>query len=275
MKYAVSVSLGGSGRDQRVETNLLGHPIVLERIGADGDQARARQLFLDLDDQADAFGVGGADLGVQVADQYYPLNSIQKLVEGLRTPTVDGGVVRRVLERNMVQRLHDLLPMDIQPRRVFVCAGVARYDLAESFEQAGYEAIYGDLGFGLGVPIPMRSLKTLRIMARLLMPIMRRLPFEWLYPTGEGQDEIKPRFEKWYNWATVIADDFHYIKQHMPDVSTARSSSPTPPPSRTSSCWPTAVWPMSAPRPLGWKGAPLAPTCSRLRSPRLQARGVR
>ena len=214
---AVSISLGGSQRDQRTETTLLGTPVLLERIGVDGDLDAARRKFLELDDQVDAFGVGGADLGVHVANRYYPLHSVSKLVAGLKTPAVDGGVVRRVVEGAIVPRLEQMLPVPIQPKRVFFCAGVGRYDMALSFQRAGYSAIYGDLGFGLGLPVAMRSLATVRRVARLLMPIMGRLPFSWIYPTGPDQDEIVPKFGDWYNWATVIADDFHYIKQHMPE----------------------------------------------------------
>jgi hypothetical protein len=49
------------------------------------------------------------------------------------------------------------------------------------------------------------------------MPIAGRLPFEWVYPTGEKQEEQKPKWGKYYEWATVIAGDCHYIKRCMPD----------------------------------------------------------
>jgi hypothetical protein len=38
-----------------------------------------------------------------------------------------------------------------------------------------------------------------------------------LYPLGDKQDEIIPKFTKWYQWADVIAGDCHFIKRHMPD----------------------------------------------------------
>ncbi|GIV77669.1 MAG: hypothetical protein KatS3mg050_2063 [Litorilinea sp.] len=217
MKRAVSISLGSRRRDHAIETTLLGVPIRLERVGCDGNLRLARERFLALDGQVDAFGVGGADLQLQVEDRVYPLYAVQKLVAGLRTPAVDGGGIRRVVERQLVPRLEAQLPVPIQPRRVLIGTAVARYDLACSFEAAGYEAIYGDFGFGLGLPIPIRSLATVRRLARLLMPIMGRLPFHWLYPTGDKQDEIVPRFQAWYRWATVIADDFHYLKKHLPE----------------------------------------------------------
>jgi hypothetical protein len=43
------------------------------------------------------------------------------------------------------------------------------------------------------------------------------LPFEWVYPTGEKQEERIPKWEQHYHWATVIAGDCHYVKRHMPD----------------------------------------------------------
>ena len=61
--HVVSVSLGSSRRNHRTETTLLGHPITLERIGTDGDQKKARQLYLEMDGKVDAFGAGVQVLG--------------------------------------------------------------------------------------------------------------------------------------------------------------------------------------------------------------------
>jgi hypothetical protein len=217
MKRVVSISLGSSRRNATVETKLLDTPIRLERIGTDGDLAAARRCYLELDGQVDAFGVGGADLAITVAGRAYPLRAVDHLVTGLRTPAVDGGGFRRVVERNLPTELDALLPSPIAERRVLICAAVARYDLAEGFAAAGYQALYGDLGFGLGLPIPIHRLPTLVRLARLLLPLMVRLPFHWLYPTGGDQELIQPRFGRWYAWASVIADDFHYLKKHLPD----------------------------------------------------------
>ena len=70
MKRAVSISLGSSKRDKRVQLELLGELVVIERIGTDGDMERAAQLYRELDGQVDAFGVGGADLGLLVDDKW-------------------------------------------------------------------------------------------------------------------------------------------------------------------------------------------------------------
>jgi hypothetical protein len=216
MKRVVSISLGSSSRDHCVETTLLGQRIRLERIGTNGDQKRARRHYLELDGKVDAFGVGGADLGITVNGHYYPLHSITGLVKDLKSPAVDGGGLRELLEGRIAQRMDQLLPVPPHPRRVFVCTGVARYDMSRSFVDAGYEVLFGDIGFNLGLPIPMRSIRMLERVGRILIPIMSYLPFEMLYPTGEKQSEIVPKFAGWYQWAGVIADDFHYIKKHLP-----------------------------------------------------------
>ena len=49
MKRAVSISLGSSKRDKAVEVELLGERVRIERIGTDGDMAKAQRMFAELD----------------------------------------------------------------------------------------------------------------------------------------------------------------------------------------------------------------------------------
>ena len=215
MKRVVSISLGSSRRNKRVETELRGTRIVLERIGADGDQERMRQLFLEYEPQVDVFGFGGTDLGLDVNDRHYPLHSVRNIVAGIQKPVVDGGGIRAVVERQTAKRLQPLLPP--HAKRVLFCVAVGRYAMARGFIDMGYTPLFGDLAFGLGIPVFLRSLSALHLLARILLPVMARLPFELIYPTGEKQNLIVPKFGRQYDWASVIADDFHYVKQHLPD----------------------------------------------------------
>jgi hypothetical protein len=218
MKRAVSISLGSCTRDKKVTCTLLGEEVTIERIGTDGDEEKATQMYNEMDGEVDALGVGGIDLGLTVADRYYPLYDAQKLVAGVRqTPVVDGGGLKLTLERGIAQFIEREIGDEIQPKRVLITAGVDRYGSAVSFDEAGYEIIFGDLGFALGIPIPIRTLRGLRTLACILMPIVGRLPLAFLYPTGEKQEEIVPKFGKWYDWATVVSGDCLYIKRHMPD----------------------------------------------------------
>lgn len=218
MKRAVSVSIGSATRDKRVDTELLGEAIRLERIGSDGDMALAAQLFRQLDGAVDCLGVGGTDLGLQVGSRWYPLHSVRRLVKDVQhTPVVDGGGLKSTLEGTLASFLDQHLVAPIQPRSALITSGVDRWGMAVSFAQAGYRCVFGDLMFALGLPIPIRSTGGLQRLARLLVPLVSRLPFSWLYPTGEAQERREPRWQPYYHWATVIAGDCHYIKRHMPE----------------------------------------------------------
>ena len=220
MKRAVSVSIGSSKRDKAVEVNLLGEKISIERIGTDGDMEAAAQKYKELDGTVDAFGVGGADLGALVDGKWFPLYSVQPMVRFVKkTPLVDGGGLKNTLENKASAFLDEKIGdyINSHGRKVLVTLGMDRWGLSKSFVEAGYETVFGDFMFGLDLPIAIRKLSQLKTLGNLLMPIVGRLPFKWIYPTGEKQEKRTPKWGKYYAWATVIAGDCHYIKRFMPD----------------------------------------------------------
>ena len=76
--------------------------------------------------------------------------------------------------------------------------------------------VYGDFIFALGIPLPLTSLRALRFAARMLLPVLSRLPFELLYPTGKKQESIDSRFSGYYEEADLIAGDFILINKYLP-----------------------------------------------------------
>ncbi len=217
MKRAVSISLGSSKRDKRVQLELLGEPVVIERIGTDGDMERAAQLYRELDGQVDAFGVGGADLGLLVDTKWYALHSVKPMVRFIhKTPVVDGTGLKSTLEHGAAEFLEQAAGAQVQPKRALFTAGSDRWGMSVGFLEQGYDCVFGDLMFALDVPIPLRSAQAVKRMAAVLMPLVSRLPFSMIYPTGDKQEAFVPKHERWYKWATVLAGDCHFIKRHMP-----------------------------------------------------------
>jgi hypothetical protein len=225
MKRAVSISIGSSKRNKAVEVSLLGEKVSIERIGTDGDMEAAALKFKELDGKVDAFGVGGADLGAIIDGKWYTLHSVTPMVRFVKkTPVVDGGGLKNTLENKAPEFLDAKIGdyIHARGRKVLVTLGADRWGLARAFADSGYETVYGDLMFGLDIPIAIHSLKQLKSFAKVLMPIASRLPFEWIYPTGEKQEKRTPKWETYYAWATVIAGDCHYIKRFMPDDLTGK-----------------------------------------------------
>jgi hypothetical protein len=156
-----------------------------------------------------------------VDDKWYRLYSVEKMVRFIKeTPVVDGTGLKNTLERKAAPFVEAKLGDYIQKnggKKAFVMTGVDRWGLAHGFVEAGYECTFGDFMFSLGMNIPLHTEKQIKSLAGILMPIAGRLPFEWVYPTGEKQEERKPKYPKWFEWATVVAGDCLYIKRYMPD----------------------------------------------------------
>jgi len=133
MKRAVSISIGSSKRDKAVEIELLGEMVRIERIGADGDMERAAQLYKELDGTVDAFGVGGADLGLQVDQRWYPLYSVRKMVRFIKkTPVVDGAGLKNILEGRLGSFIEERIGDYVQPKHALVNSGADRWGMAIS-----------------------------------------------------------------------------------------------------------------------------------------------
>jgi hypothetical protein len=107
--------------------------------------------------------------------------------------------------------------LDTIGRKALVMTAVDRYGMLRSFVDSGYKCIFGDVMFSLGVGLPLHKESEVKLLAQLLIPIIGRLPFKWVYPIGESQHERKPKYASAFDWASVIAGDCHYITRYMPD----------------------------------------------------------
>lgn len=218
-KHVVSVSIGSSKRNSRAEIYVesLGETFVLERIGTDGSWEKAIELVRELDGKVDAFGLGGADLHVYAGSRRYTFRDAQRMADAARkTPMLDGSGLKHTLERHAVQLLEKEIGWN--DKKVLIPSAVDRFGLAEALDKAGARVLYGDLIFGLGLPIPLYRLSLLQKIAYLLLPIITQLPFQWLYPTGEKQEkQVKDWRQRYFDWADVIAGDWHFIRRFMPE----------------------------------------------------------
>ncbi len=218
MKHVLSVSLGSSARDKTAEIELLGERFLLERRGTDGSLERFERFMTENDGVVDCLRVGGTNLGLHCAGRYYAFREIRRLTRNVKsTPLVDGAGLKDTLEREALHVLADRGLLDFASAKVLLTCGIDRFGMAETLDEICPNVVYGDLMFNLGLPVALHSLRALQTAGRILLPLMVRLPFKWLYPTGEKQDEIVPKYERWYRWADVIAGDYLFIRRHMPD----------------------------------------------------------
>lgn len=224
MKRVTSVSLGTSKRNKTHELEILGEPFRIERLGTDGDLGAFARMFSELDGKVDALGVGGADIYVVVGTKRYAFRQIQHLVSGAKTtPVVDGSGLKHTLERETIHRLQREGTVDFTQERVLLVSAVDRFGMAQALIDVGAKTTYGDLLFGLGLPIPIRSYGTVKLIGAITLPIITRLPFKWFYPTGEKQESRTPKFPKVFADATFICGDWHFIRRYAPDDLTGKT----------------------------------------------------
>ncbi len=217
MKQVVSISLGSSKRNHAAELELLGQSFSIQRIGADGDMEKMIKFIRENDGKVDAFGLGGMDLYIQAVDRRYTLRDAKKVANAAKkSPIVDGSGLKNTLERRVVDYLVRETDIFSVKRKVLVVCAMDRFGLAQSLENAGCDMRYGDLIFVLNLPVSLKSLGSLALIARLAVPIIRLLPFTMIYPTGEKQESSKPRYPQYFREADIIAGDFHFIKRYMP-----------------------------------------------------------
>lgn len=218
MKHVVSVSLGTSKRDKRSEVEILGEKFLLERIGVDGDLRRYAQMFKDLDGKVDALGVGGADVNVVIEDRKYTFRQIAKLIAGAtQTPVVDGGGLKHTLERETIRTLQRERTVDFKKETTLLVSAVDRFGMAQALVEQGGRVIFGDLLFGIGLNMPVYRYEDVKRIGAIALPMITRLPFKWVYPTGDKQLERTPKFPKVFEQATLVCGDWHYIRRYAPD----------------------------------------------------------
>ncbi|NLO82666.1 MAG: quinate 5-dehydrogenase [Clostridiales bacterium] len=219
MKRIVSVSIGASSRNHRVTVNICGQDFMIERIGTDGDIKKAINLIRELDGKVDVFGMGGIDLYLYGGNgRRYVIRAALPIARAaIKTPIVDGSGLKNTLERDMIKFIDQQCNIYLANKKVLLVSGMDRFGMAQAFTDMGCSMIFGDLIFALGLPVPIHNIKNLHRLAAVLMPVIARMPFEFLYPTGKKQEEVIPKYTRYYDMADIIAGDFLYIKRYLPE----------------------------------------------------------
>jgi len=219
MKKIVSVSLGSSTRDHRAVTDLLGEEFDISRIGMDGKLDAAIAKVKELDGHVDAIGLGGIDVYLYAGTHRYALRDGVRLLDAAKvTPVVDGSGLKNTLEREAVRFMQDDLGMELRGKHVLMVSALDRFGLAQALVDAGADVLFGDFIFALDLDKPVRGLKEFEQMAEKYLPDACKLPFQFFYPTGKKQDKPpEPKYPQYYEEADIIAGDFHFMRQFMPD----------------------------------------------------------
>ena len=228
MKKILSISVGSSSRDHTTKHVFLDQECELSRQGTDGDFEKAVQRYAEMDGKVDAFGVGGVEFYLRVGKNRYYFRDVSRIRRAIKVSKVgDGNGVKGLLERRAFQALEKHLNgkenKTLKGMPALLTTAVDRYGMGEAMVDAGLDLTIGDLMFTLGLPIPVKKLSTVRVLAATLLPVITNLPFSWFYALGSEQDKPpQPKWGKYYQQAQVLGGDFIQIRQYMPDDLTGK-----------------------------------------------------
>ena len=218
MLTIISISLGSPIRNKKVQTNLLGQDLIIERIGTGGNEHLARRLFRDMDGKVDVLTMGGMDMNVDVDGKLYPIRSAKKLIQDVtHTPVVDGHDLKYVLERRVLELAEPEFGAFPHFETIFIPTGIDRIGLAEALTPICHQLIIGDLMLTLGIPIPVYGVNNLKRLAHLLMPFIGFLPLSAINPPGSKDEACKPKHTDIWQSADCIAGDMLYIRKYSPE----------------------------------------------------------
>jgi len=219
MKKVVSVSLGSSTRDHRAVVNLLGEDFDISRIGLDGKLDAAIAKVKELDGTVDAIGLGGIDVYLYAGSKRFALRDGVRLLEAAKvTPTVDGSGLKNTLEREAIRFMQDEMGVNFAGKKILMVSALDRFGMAQALVEAGADVLFGDFIFALDLDKPVRGLHEFEELAEKYLPDACKLPFQFFYPTGKKQEKPpEAKYPQYYEEAEIIAGDFHFMRQFMPD----------------------------------------------------------
>jgi len=222
MKKVLSVSVGSKSRDHTTQHKFLGQLVELSRQGTNGDLKKAVELYKHYDGKVDAFGVGGLEFYLGVGERRYYFREVQQIRNAIKISKVgDGNAVKGMLVQRALAALEAHLNVEgktLKGMKAMKTNAVDRYVMAKALVDAGCDVTFCDFMFSLGIPVPIRSLVAVRLVAAILLPVITKLPFKWFYPLGSAQDkDPEPKWTKYYREAHILAGDFVSIRAHMPD----------------------------------------------------------
>jgi hypothetical protein len=228
MKKILSISVGSSSRDHTTRHTFLGQECELSRQGTDGDFEKAVQRYYDMDGKVDAFGVGGVEFFLRVGPKRYYFRDVSRIRRAIKISKVgDGNGVKGLLERRafaaLEKHLNEKEDRTLKGLPALLTTAVDRYGMGEAMVDSGLDVTIGDLMFTLGLPLPVKKLSTVQMLAATLLPVITQMPFMWFYALGSEQDKPpRSKWDKYYQQAQVLGGDFIQIRQFMPNDLTGK-----------------------------------------------------
>lgn len=200
-------------------TELLGHSFEIQHVGCDADLDEMAARISELDGSVDAIALHGVSRRLQLGrSRIEHSKSAALFAVANTTPVVDGGGVRAAMERWAIRLAAEAEPGIWSRKRVLMVPGLNHQGMAEALGQYTTEIRYADPVVFFAFP-GAPGIGSSEFLARLARPTLNQLrdaSFRRLYPAGDKPPN-RPRSDKPFKWADVLAGDIGTIRRYAPD----------------------------------------------------------
>ena len=189
MKQVISISLGSKANDYEFQTQFLGQKFKIKRIGTNGDYDKMAELLVQLDDEADAFGLGSVKL--PSSNKSNPLikmvtnildsvrddsSKIAKLRSRLKTPVTTGDHLINVAHEWALRSLQFEHSGYFNNARVLFFSGMNCFRMAKVMSEFTDNIMFADPIIENGISKFLNSFKDLDLYAQGIHDILRWVP---------------------------------------------------------------------------------------------------
>lgn len=176
MKEILNISIGSSvdNYDELVET--FGEKIRIKRLGVDYNFDLMKELVLRYDGKVDVISLSGLPNEVNVGSKSYihfQLREIRKLVK--RTALVDGKNLRELYVTWCLRQFHQDNNDFFSGKRIAFYTGAVQRFLVDELELLGAKMMFADPYVLTGLPVLLRSKKSLDKFLKHSMPIVNKV----------------------------------------------------------------------------------------------------
>ncbi|MEO7106844.1 MAG: dehydrogenase, partial [Rhodoferax sp.] len=167
MKHIVSVSLGDTHHNFDLQTEFMGLPMRVCRVGTNGSTSKAVALLRHWETRADVLGLGVARDNYSVAGKRYVEPDSTALKTAVtRVPITTGARLQDILQEWAVRHVQTTLPHFFNNARVLFLSGKEQYRLALCLAEYTQNLQFADAVMQHGLPRMLHGVHALELFTK-------------------------------------------------------------------------------------------------------------
>jgi hypothetical protein len=200
------IDFGGPVRERRYTLDLGGREFQVRELGLHRDIALLQRTIAEAPEGGIA--LSGLTVSYHFDGKEYVHKRLSRIIKSCLQGRAfsDGGLIKRTLERYLVDSAVRQLAVNFRDKRTLVLSAISRLGAAEVLAAQTKRIVFGDLLYGFRLGVPLTSTSALHRAAPALLAAVVNTPSSWYNPSARIFVRRMPRFRMYF----YQAQDGHY-----------------------------------------------------------------